>query len=109
MCYEDLRILGGSLKSRGNVVIHRGHKPGRFKEMTPTTSGVMARFPRLFPIRNPCELRGLCRHSYFGPRTCGGSTTNDIEVSRALNPGFPFSPLNVHFCVQPRTKVLNTD
>jgi hypothetical protein len=27
MCYEDLRILGGSLKSRGNVVIHRGHKP----------------------------------------------------------------------------------
>ena len=24
--------------------------------------------PELF-----CELRGLCRHSYFGPRTCGRS------------------------------------
>jgi len=27
--------------------------------------------PWLFPIRNPCELRGLYRRSYFGPRTCG--------------------------------------
>ena len=33
------------------------------------------------PIRNPCELRGLCRHSYFGPRTFGGGITNVIEVS----------------------------
>ncbi len=46
----------------------------RFKEMTTATSGVLA-------IRNPCELRGLCRHSYFGPRTCGGGVTNVIEVS----------------------------
>jgi len=30
-------------------------------------------FPWLFPIRNPCELRGLYRRSYFGPRTCGRS------------------------------------
>jgi hypothetical protein len=44
-----------------------------FKEMTPATSGVIARFPLLFPIRNLCELRGLCRRSYFGPRTCGWS------------------------------------
>ena len=66
----------------------------QFKEMTPTTSGVMARFPRLFPIRNPCELRGLCRRSYFGPRTCGRNITIVIEVGRALNPGFPFSPRN---------------
>ena len=40
--------------------------------MTTATSGVLAGFPRLLPIRNPCELRGLCRHSYFGPRTFGG-------------------------------------
>ena len=32
--------------------------------------------PELF-----CELRGLYRHSYFGPRTFGGSETNVIEVS----------------------------
>jgi hypothetical protein len=38
--------------------------------------------------------------AYFGPRTCDGSITIVIEVGRALNPGFPFSPLNVHFCVQ---------
>ena len=52
-----------------------------FKEMTTATSGVLARFPWLLPIRNSCELRGLCRHSYFGPRTCGGGETNVIEVS----------------------------
>jgi len=33
----------------------------------------LLRFPWLFPIRNPFELRGLCRHSDFGPRTCGRS------------------------------------
>ena len=71
-----------------------------FKEMTPATSGVIARFPLLFPIRNSFEFRGLYRRSYFGPRTCGGSITIVIEVGRVLNPGFPFSPLNVHFCVQ---------
>jgi hypothetical protein len=56
----------------------------RFKEMTTATSGVLARFPLLLPIRNPCELRGLCRHSYFGPRTFGGGVTNVIEVSGLL-------------------------
>ena len=75
-----------------------------FKEMTQATSGVIARFPLLFPIQNLCELRGLCRRSYFRPMTCGGSITNNIEVGRALNPGFPFSPLNVHFCVQSQTQ-----
>ena len=69
--------------------------------ITTATSGVIARFPLLLPIRNSCELRGLCRRSYFGPRTCGGNITNVMEVIviRVLNPGFPFSPLNVHFCV----------
>ena len=43
--------------------------------------GVLARFPWLLPIRNSCELRGLCSHSYFGPRTCGGGETNVIKVS----------------------------
>ena len=33
----------------------------------------LLRVPWLFPIRNPFELRGLCRRSYFGPRTCGRS------------------------------------
>ena len=41
----------------------------------------LLRFPWLFPIRNPCELRGLFyRRSYFGPRTCGRGITNVIEV-----------------------------
>jgi hypothetical protein len=51
-----------------------------FKGMTTATSGVLARFPLLFPFRNSCELRGLCRHSYFGPRTFGGGETNVIEM-----------------------------
>ena len=66
----------------------------------PNKATIIARFPLLFPIWNRCELRGLCRRSYFGPRTCDGSITIVIEVGRALNLGFPFSPLNVHFCVQ---------
>ena len=48
--------------------------------MTTATSGVLARFPLLFPFRNSCELRVLCRHSYFGPRTFGGGRSNVIEV-----------------------------
>jgi hypothetical protein len=56
--------------------------------MSPT-SEVMAGSP----IRNSSELRGLCRRSYFGPRTCGGEIPNIIEVSGALNQGFTFSPL----------------
>jgi hypothetical protein len=36
--------------------------------MSPT-SEFMAGSP-LSPIRNPFELRGLCRRSYFRPRTC---------------------------------------
>ena len=87
---------------RCNSVIHRGQKPiqgddnghvGRPCQVSPTP-----------PYRNPCELRGLCSRSYFGPRTCGGSITNVIEVDRVLNPGFPFSPLNVHFCVHPQVQ-----
>jgi len=64
----------------------------------------LLRFPWLFPIRNSSELRVLYCHSYFGPRTCGGGITNVIEVGGALNQGFPLSPLNVHFCVQPQAQ-----
>ena len=57
---------------RGNVVIHRGiyqlqgddnGHVGRHCEVSPAPP-----CPELF-----CELRGLCRRSYFGPRTCGRS------------------------------------
>jgi len=55
----------------------------------------LLRFPWLFPIRNPFELRGLCSRSYFGPRTCGRSINHfaSTEVFGILNQGFPFSPL----------------
>ena len=49
------------------------------------TSGVLARFdddPLLLPFRNPCELRGLCRHSYFGPRTFGGGITSLMKQNK---------------------------
>jgi hypothetical protein len=38
--------------------------------------------PGLAPIRNSCELRGLCCRSYFGSRTCasGRGITIFIEV-----------------------------
>jgi len=43
--------------------------------------------PELF-----CELRGLCRHSYFGPRTCGGSENQCHRSERVLNQGFQGNP-----------------
>ncbi len=49
------------------------------------------RSPWLTPILNSSELRGLYSRSYFGPRTCGRSITNVIEVGGALNQGCPFS------------------
>ena len=60
-----------------------------FKGMTTATSGVLARFspappcPELF-----CELRGLCRHSNPGSRTCGRSENQFSSGFRGLNPGF---------------------
>ncbi len=77
---------------RGYVGIHRARKAIQVDGCRPRRMS-LRRFPRLFPIRNPCELRGLYSRSYFGPRTCVGGITNVIEVGGALNPGFPFSPL----------------
>jgi hypothetical protein len=79
---------------RGYVGIHRDHKAIQVDGCRPRR-GSWLRFPWLSraPIRNPCELRGLYSRSYFGPKTCGGGITNVIEVSGALNQGFPFSPL----------------
>ena len=82
---------------RGYVGIHRAQKAIQVDGCRPRRMS-LRRFPRLFPIRNPCELRGLYRRSYFGPRTCGGGITNVIEVSGALNQGFPFSPLQCRHC-----------
>jgi hypothetical protein len=77
---------------RGYVGIHRAQKAIQVDGCRPRRVSWL-RFPWLSPLRNPCELRGLYRRSYFGPRTCGGGITNVIEVSGALNQGFPFSPL----------------
>jgi hypothetical protein len=62
--------------------------------MTTATSGVLARFPLLFPFRNSCELRGPRRHSYFGPRTCGGGGNQCHRSERVLNQGFQRNPCN---------------
>jgi len=64
--------------------------------MTLATSDVLARFPLLFPFRNSCELRGPRRHSYFGPRTSGGSENQCHRSERVLNQGFPRNPSPSH-------------
>jgi len=61
--------------------------------MTTATSGVLVRFPLFLPFRNPCELRGLRSHPYFGTRTCVGGENQCHRSERVLNQGFPFSPL----------------
>ena len=77
---------------RSNVVIHRAHKAIQGDDCRSRRRSWL-KFPWLSPIWNSFKLRGLYRRSYFGPRTCGGGITNVIEVSGALNPGFPFSPI----------------
>jgi len=80
-----------------------------FKEMTTATSGVLARFPWLLPIRNPCELRGPCRHSYFGPRTCGGGENQCHRSWQGSQSGFPLLTLKCPLlCSVSSTKMLNT-
>ena len=61
---------------RSNVIIFRAHKTIQGDDCRTSTSPrrrSWLRFPWLSPIRNPFELRGLCRRSDFGPRTCGRS------------------------------------
>ena len=70
--------------------------------MSPTEEVMTEGLPRLSPIWNSSELRGLCRRSYFGPRACGRGITIFIEVCGALNQGFPFSPLQ---CRQGRARM----
>ena len=59
-----------------------------------------------------CELRGLCRHSYFGPRTCGRSEKPMSSKWRGLNPGFQrnlsVSPLMSNRCLVSSIKMLKT-
>ena len=64
------------------------------KGMTTATSGVLARFPWLLPVRNS---RGLCSHSYFGPRTFGGSENQCHRSERILNQGFQRKPSQPEF------------
>ena len=80
------------IRFRRTAVTHRARKAIQGGDCCPRRMSLL-RFPWLFPIRNPSELRGLHRRSYFGPRTCVGGITNVIEVSGALNQGFPFSPI----------------
>ena len=97
----DLTIFGSLERIfRRTTVIHRARKAIQGGDCCPRRMSLL-RCPWLllsgtlpsFPIRNPSELRGLHRRSYFGPRTCVGGITNVIEVSGALNQGFPFSPI----------------
>ena len=55
---------------RRTAVTHRTQKVIQGGDCCPHWMSLL-RFPWLFPIRNPVELRGLYSRSYFGPRTCG--------------------------------------
>ncbi len=65
----------GSLERifRRTAVIHRARKAIQGDDCRPRWMSLL-RFPWLFPIRNPSELRGLHRRSYFG--TCGGGVNH---------------------------------
>ena len=81
---------------RGNVIIHRAHKAIQGDYCHPRRRSWL-RFPWLSPIRNSFELRGLCRRSYFGPRTCGRGITNVSKLaglSIRVSPSHPYCPIS---------------
>jgi len=83
---------------RSNVIIHRARKTIQEDDCRLRRRSWL-RFPWLSPIRNSFEeLRGLCRRSCFGPRTCVRGITNSSKHVGALNQGFPFSPLQCRHC-----------
>ena len=67
----------------------------RFREMIAAHGGGHGRsLPGLDPIRNSCELRGLCCRSYFGPRTCVRGITNIPKCARLsirVSPSHPYN------------------
>jgi hypothetical protein len=82
---------------RGYVGIHRARKAIQVDGCRPRRMS-LRRFPRLFPIRNPCELRGLYRRSYFGPRTCARKECAKLNIvclspEQFLCPTIPLSKL----------------
>ena len=72
---------------RGNGGIRRG-----IYQLQGDANGHVGRPREVSPARPCpellCELRGLCRRSYPGPRTCGRSEKPMSSGFRGLNPGF---------------------
>jgi hypothetical protein len=91
-----LRVLLGSIQYsvmfiRGNGVTLRTQKVIQGGDNShvgrPCEVSLAPPCPELF-----CELRGLCRHSYFGPRTCVTSEKPKSSKWRGPNPGFQRNP-----------------
>ena len=82
--YSVILIRGNGVTLRTQKVIQGGDNGhvGR-----PCEVSLAPPCPELF-----CELRGLCRHSYFGPRTCGRSEKPKSSKWRGPNPGFQRNP-----------------
>ena len=85
------------------VTVSPSGPPGLFKGVTTATSGVLARFPLLLPVRNPvtgCGASAVTRTSDRGHlaearNQCHRSFGVPIRVSKET-----FLPLNVHLCGQ---------
>ena len=91
---------------RSNGVIHRTQKVFQVDDNghvgRPCEVSLAPPCPELF-----CELRGLCRHSYFGPRTCSRSERPMSSKRAGSQSGFPkkpFSPLMSTFAVSSQHK-----
>ena len=82
--YSVMFIRGNGVTLRTQKVIQGGDNDhvGR-----PCEVSLAPPCPELF-----CELRGLCSHSYFGPRTCGRSEKPKSSKWRGPNPGFQRNP-----------------
>ena len=78
---------------RGNVIVYRAHNAIQVEDCRPRRRS-WSRFPLTRSYPEPCELRGLCCRSYFGPRTCGRGITNIPKcagISIRVSPSHPYN------------------
>ena len=84
---------------RGNVGIHRAPKAIQVDDSRPRRVSLIG-FPNSSLSGTLVSYGASAVTRTSGRGHVEEAKTNVIEVGRVLNPGFPFSPLNVHFCVQ---------
>ena len=96
---------------RGAVTVSSAGPRGLFKGMTTATSGVIARFPLLLPVRNSFASYGASAVARTPGRGHVAEVKNQCHGVAGSQSGFPkkpFSPLMSNRCLVSSIKMLKT-